>query len=165
MNNRKNNIKRRRKSKNKSLEMLEDNELLRKKGMIEKNLKNNFIDLHYFIKNLEGSIFDSKNRRRYGRLDGDYGRSRNNAELINLELYSRKFDLIDIFMPEHVKLVEETERKNNYHIREGCAKVNEGKTTEELKEREGVSREPLEIKMVSYRSGNPPRRYGYNYDN
>ena len=66
------------KMKNKTLDMMSEKELLKRKRRIEINLKSHFNNLVNFVEDSEGYIDEI-----YGTLEGNYNRALNDATLLN----------------------------------------------------------------------------------
>ena len=136
--------------KNKTLDMMSEKELLKRKRRIERNLKFHFNNLVNFVEDSEGYIDEI-----YGTLEGNYNRALNDANLLN-EYLSDK-DKINAFeyTESHKILVERTEAKNKDYVKGICQQIMDEKTPKERDERAGVSRKPLVILEGIYHGENP----------
>jgi len=135
--------------KNRTLDMFSMPELLKKKIKVEKNLKVNFSNLSDFVEEA------------YGRLEGNYNKSLNQADLLNIYLSNENRIDVSEYNDSHKILIEKIEEKNKDYIKKECEKIMSEKTPEELKERAGVSKEPYVVPKLIYHSGGAPRRFGY----
>jgi len=150
-----------RKMKNRTLDMFSMHELLKKKIKVEKNLEANFSNLFDFVEEAEGDFFTSNNYEAYGRLEGNYNKSLNQADLLNIYLSNENKIGVSEYNDSHKILIEKIEEKNKDYIKKECEKIMSEKTPEELKERAGVSKEPYVVPKLIYHRGSAPRRFGY----
>ena len=136
--------------KNKTLDMMSEKELLKRKRRIEINLRSHFNMLMDFVENSEGDIDEI-----YGTLEGNYNRALNDTDLLNEYLSDE--DKINAFeyTESHKILVERTEAKNEDYVKGLCKQIMDEKTPKERDERAGVSKEPLAILEVTYHGINP----------
>ena len=141
--------------KNKTLDMFSMPELLRKKRMVEENLRLHFSNLANFVEETDGDFFTSNNSEVYGRLEGHYSKFLNQADLLNIYLLNENKIDVSEYKEPHKILIEKIEEKNRDYIRKECEKIMDKKTPEERDERAGVSKEPLVILEVTYHGVNP----------
>ena len=136
--------------KNKTLDMMNEKELLKRKRRIERNLGVYFNNLVNFVENSGGDI-----GKIYGTLEGNYNRALNDATLLNEYLSDE--DKINAFeyTESHKILVEKTEAKNEDYVKGLCKQIMDEKTPEERDDRAGISKEPLVILEVTYHGVNP----------
>ncbi len=148
MNNWKYDVKRRKRNKKRTLDMLAPKALLKKKRMIEKGLRTGLRSLSDFVRNTKGDFLASDNPEGYQRLDGDYMKYANQIEELNANLL--KEDRIDPskYQRRYERLVKIVEERNRNYIEEECAKINAGKTEDELKERAGISKDPYVVPTI-----------------